>query len=131
MKDLNLPLPDAMDHDFVEHCLPFSLFEQVAEVLSLGSEILGKYLAIPARTLSRTAVAGHLSVSESRKLAALISMLYAAYGLFEGDVQAVRLFLTSPARSLNSKTPLEVLSTEEGAIAVTDLIGRLESGIPI
>lgn len=69
-------------------------------------------------------------MSESRNLAALIRVLYAAYGLFEGDVQAVRLFLTSPARSLNSKTPLEVLSLEEGAIAVIDLIGRIENGIP-
>ncbi|KAB0483855.1 putative toxin-antitoxin system antitoxin component, TIGR02293 family [Pseudomonas reinekei] len=131
MKALNLPSADALDHDFVGHCLPLSLFEQVAEVLSLDGKILGKYLAIPTCTLSRTAGAGHLSVSESRKLAALIRMLYAACSLFEGDVQASRVFLTSPARSLNSKTPLETLSTEEGAIAVTDLIGRLEHGIPI
>lgn len=130
MKALNLPLADTVDHDFVDHCLPVSLFEQVAEVLSLDRAILGKYLQIPTCTLSRTAGAGHLSVSESRNLAALIRVLYAAYGLFEGDVQAVRLFLTSPARSLNSKTPLEVLSLEEGAIAVIDLIGRIENGIP-
>lgn len=120
-----------MDHDFVDHCLPFSLFEQVAEVLSLSDAMLGQYLEIPPCTLSRMASAGHFSASESRSLAALIRVLYAAYDLFEGDVQAVRIFLTSPARALNSKTPLEVLSTEGGAIAVTNLIGRLENGIPI
>jgi len=97
MKDLNLALPDTVDCDFVDHCLPFSLFEQVAEVLSLDRARLGKYLQIPTCTLSRTTGAGHFSMSESRSLAALIRVLYEAYGLFEGDLQAVRLFLTSPS----------------------------------
>jgi putative toxin-antitoxin system antitoxin component (TIGR02293 family) len=100
-------------------------------VLPLDGEILGKYLAIPKCTLSRAAGAGHFSVSESRNLAALIRVLIAANELFEGDVQAAELFLTSPSFGLNSKTPMEVLNTECGVIAVTDLIGRLEHGIPI
>ncbi|ALI04021.1 DUF2384 domain-containing protein [Pseudomonas sp. FW306-02-F02-AA] len=131
MKALNLPLPDTVINDFVDHCLPFSLFEQMAEVLSLSDAMLGKYLQIPTCTLSRTAGAGHFSVSESRKPTALIRVLNAANELFEGDVQAVRLFLTSPSRSLNSKPPLEVLSAEGGDIAVTDLIGRLENGVTV
>jgi len=73
--------------------------------------------------------AGHLSVSESRSLAELIRVLNVVNEFFDGDVQAVRLFLTSPARSLNSKTPMEVLSTKCGVIAVIELIGRLEHGI--
>lgn len=73
---------------------------------------------------------GIFSVSESRNLAALIRVLIAANELFEGDVQAAKLFLISPSFGLNSKTPMEVLNTECGVIAVTDLIGRLEHGFP-
>ncbi|URM26399.1 DUF2384 domain-containing protein [Pseudomonas frederiksbergensis] len=131
MKALDLPLADTEINDFFDLCLPFSLLEQMAEVLTLSDAMLGQYLQIPTCTLTRTAGAGHFSVSESRKLTALISVLNAANELFEGDVEAVRLFLTSPSRSLNSKPPLEVLSTEGGAIVVTDLIGRLENGIPL
>lgn len=131
MKDLNIPLADTEINDFVDLCLPFSLFEQMAEVLSLSDAMLSQYLQIPTCTLTRTVGVGRFSVNESRKLTALIRVLNAANELFEGDVQAVRLFLTSPSRSLNSKPPLEVLSTEGGAIAVTDLIGRLENGIPL
>jgi len=130
MKALNLPLADADVNYFEDHCLSFSMFEQLAGVLPLDGEILGKYLAIPKCTLSRVAGAGHFSVSESRNLAALIRVLIAANELFEGDVQAAKLFLTSPSFGLNSKTPMEVLNTECGVIAVTDLIGRLEHGIP-
>lgn len=131
MKALNLPLPHADVNHFVDQCLPFSLFEQVAEVLSLSDAMLGQYLGIPPCTLSRMASAGHFSASESLNLLALIRVLYSAYGLFEGDAQAVRVFLTSPARSLNSKTPLEVLRAGGKASIVLDVIGRLEHGIPL
>ena len=95
MKALNLPLADAEVNYFEDHCLSFSMFEQLAGVLPLDGEILGKYLAIPKCTLSRVAGAGHFSVSESRNLAALIRVLIAANELFEGDVQAAKLFLSS------------------------------------
>jgi len=42
MKALSLPLADTLDHDFVDHCLPLSLFEQVAAVLSLSDAMLGQ-----------------------------------------------------------------------------------------
>lgn len=67
---------------------------------------------------------------ESRRLYGLIVALQASCELFEGDVQAARSFLCSPLRCFNSKTPLEMLITEEGTSAVIDLIGRLEHGIP-
>ncbi len=128
---MNLPLLGAEASDFVDHCLPLGLFEQLVDLLSLDAKILGKYAGIPPHTLSRMANAGLFTVNESKNLAALIRVLNAAIKLFEGDVQATRAFLTSPSPSLNSKTPLEVLSVGEGSMAVTDLIGRLEHGIPI
>lgn len=131
MKALNLPLPDAEVNNLIDHGLPLSLFEQVAEVLSLSDAMLGQYLGMPPCTLLRMASAGLLSVSESGRLAALIHVLHVTNELFESDAQAAMVFLTSPACALNSKIPLDLLCTESGAIVVTDLIGRLEHGIPI
>jgi putative toxin-antitoxin system antitoxin component (TIGR02293 family) len=50
-------------------------------------------------------------------------------GLFDGDREEARVWLTSPRQTLNEDSPLEFASTEVGAREVEDLIGRLERGV--
>lgn len=128
---LNLHSPGAECHDLVQHCIPFSSLDQLADILCMDGETLGKYLSISPKTLSRRAKAGHFSLRENERLYALIAVVQASYELFEGDVQAASRFLSSPLRGLNSKTPLEMLNTGGKSSTVIDLIGRLENGIPL
>lgn len=86
-------------------------------------------MGISSELLSNAKTVGFF-LCESRRLYGLIVALQASCELFEGDVQTARDFLRSPLRCFNSKTPLEMLITEEGTSAVIDLIGRLEHGIP-
>jgi putative toxin-antitoxin system antitoxin component (TIGR02293 family) len=98
-------------------------------MLCIDEELLGKHMGISSELLSNATTVGFLSLCESRRLYGLIVALQASFELFEGDVQAARVFLSSPLRCFNSKAPLEMLITKEGASAVIDLIGQLEHGI--
>ncbi|MFJ3368002.1 antitoxin Xre/MbcA/ParS toxin-binding domain-containing protein [Pseudomonas sp. NPDC086251] len=52
-----------------------------------------------------------------------------ALSLFEDNVAAATESMSSPARGLGSKRPLEMLRTRVESNAVLDLIGRLQRGI--
>ena len=53
-----------------------------------------------------------------------------AVGLFDGDGEAARRWLTHPQAALEGSTPWDYAATEIGAREVANLIGRLEYGIP-
>lgn len=53
----------------------------------------------------------------------------AAIELFDGDRDAARLWLTSPAYGLGNARPVEFAQSEPGAREVRDLIGRLNDGV--
>lgn len=127
---VNLPSPGVELHDVVRRRMPFPSFQFLAEMLCIDEELLGKHMGISSELLSNATAAGFFSVCESIRLYGLIVALQASCELFEGDVHAARAFLLSPLRCFNSKAPLEMLITDEGASAVIDLIGRLEHGIP-
>jgi len=50
------------------------------------------------------------------------------YGLeiFNGDLERFSNWLLKPDRSLNDKTPNELLETEEGIRAVRDVLNRIK-----
>lgn len=127
---VNLPSPSVERHDVVRRRMPFPSFQLLAEMLCIDEELLSKHMGISSELVSYATAAGFFSVCESRRLYGLIVALQASCELFEGDVQAARSFLQSPLRCFNSKTPLEMLITEEGTSALIDLIGRFEHGIP-
>lgn len=127
---VNLPSPGVELHDVVRCRILFLSFQLLAEMLCIDEELLSKHMGISSELLSNATAAGFFPVCESRRLYGLIVALQASCELFEGDVQAARSFLQSPLRCFNSKTPWEMLITEEGASAVIDLICRLEHGIP-
>ena len=126
---VNLPSPSIELHDFVRRRMPFPSFQSLAEMLCIDEELLGKHMGISSELLLNATTVGFFSLCESRRLYGLIVALQASCELFEGDVQAARAFLLSPLRCFNSKAPLEMLITDEGASAVIDLIGQLEHGV--
>ncbi|OXR38665.1 hypothetical protein PSJE_00080 [Pseudomonas jessenii] len=127
---VNLPTPGTELHDVIRRRMPFPSFRFLAEMLCIDEDLLGKRMGISSELLSNATTVGFFPLWESRRLYGLIVALQASCELFEGDVQAAGAFLRSPLRCFNSKAPLEMLITEEGASAVIDLIGRLEHGIP-
>lgn len=126
---VNLPSPSIELHDVVGRSMPYPSFQSLSETLCIDEELLGKHMGISSERLSNATTVGFFSLCESRRLYGLIVALHASCELFEGDVQAARAFLLSPLRCFNSKAPLEMLITEEGASAVIDLIGQLEHGV--
>ncbi|MCM2460299.1 DUF2384 domain-containing protein [Pseudomonas sp. CG7] len=126
---VNLPSPGIELHDVVRRRMPFPSFQFLAEILCIDEELLGKHMGISSELLSNAMTESFFSLYESRRLYGLIVALQASCELFEGDIQAARAFLLSPLRYFNSKAPLEMLITDEGASAVIDLIGQLEHGV--
>jgi putative toxin-antitoxin system antitoxin component (TIGR02293 family) len=128
---LHLPLPGFELHNSIRRKMPYASFDLLADTLFMDGEALGRCLGISPKTLLNGAKTGHFSSRESERLYALITVLQASCGLFEGDAQTASKFLISPLRGLNSKTPLELLRKRGEAEVVIDLIGRLENGIPL
>jgi putative toxin-antitoxin system antitoxin component (TIGR02293 family) len=73
---------------------------------------------------------GRLQPDESDRLVRAARIFAQAVGLFEGDEEAARRWLTSPQPALGGSTPWDYAATEIGAREVENLIGRLEHGIP-
>jgi putative toxin-antitoxin system antitoxin component (TIGR02293 family) len=59
----------------------------------------------------------------------VIAVFEKALTLFEDDVTAATEWMSSPARGLGSKRPLDMLRARVETRAFVDLIGRLESGV--
>ncbi|RAI70845.1 toxin-antitoxin system, antitoxin component [Pseudomonas fluorescens] len=84
-----------------------------------------------SRTLWPTCagISARVSTVESDQIYALVTLLNAAIELFEGDPFAVRQWMKSPARGLNSRAPLDMMATRLETQAVIDVIGQLEHGV--
>ena len=117
-----------MEH--VRRGLAYSAFERFQRNTELPYHALAEAAEIPERTLARRKESGRLEPDESDRLARIARVVALAIGLFEGNVDDARVWLTSPGPALGGRTPLEFASTDAGAIEVEHLIGRLEHGIP-
>jgi putative toxin-antitoxin system antitoxin component (TIGR02293 family) len=108
---------------------PYAALARFHTVSHLPLDVIIHAVQIPRRTLARRKAAGRLSRDESERLLRLAGVFESAVKLFEGDVDAARTWLQSPARAFGGDTPLAVAETEIGAREVEDLVGRLEHGV--
>lgn len=115
--------------DRVEAGFSFKTFERLQRNLALPTEELADFVQITLRTLARRREEGRLTSEESDRLLRASRVFGKALALFEGDVEAARLWLSTPAPALADRTPQEVASTDLGAREVENLIGRLEHGV--
>ena len=107
----------------------FRTFEHLQHNLALPADEVADLVQITKRTLARRRREGTLTSEESDRVLRASRMLGKALALFEGDIDAARAWLTTPAPALASRTPQQVASTELGAREVENLIGRLEHGV--
>jgi putative toxin-antitoxin system antitoxin component (TIGR02293 family) len=113
----------------VEAGFAFEAFERLQRNLDLSTEELARLMQIKPRTLARRREAGRLTPEESDRLLRASRLFGDAIALFEGDVDAARTWLATPAPALADRAPQDVATTEVGAREVEHLIGRLEHGV--
>ncbi len=109
--------------------LSFEVFIQIAELTQLDKKEVANVIHLAPATLARRAKAGRFNREESDKFYRLTEVVNAAVELFENDINAANQWLKRPAKGLDGKKPIEMLSTSAESEAVLDLIGRLEHGV--
>lgn len=114
--------------DLVRHGVPVQALDNVLATLGLGQAEFAKALDIPERTLIRRKKEGVLSREESGKLVRLAQVVERAVEVFE-DKTAALDWLKHGNPSLGGHSPLSLLDTEIGAVAVTQTLGRIEHGV--
>lgn len=127
----------------VLHALPHSVLEWIAlvrqgisasavdaavRVMGIGQTELARALDIPERTLARRKKEGVLSRDESGKLVRLARVVERAVEVFE-DERAALAWLKNPNASLGGSSPLSLLDTDLGSVAVVNTLGRIEQGV--
>lgn len=127
----------------VLHALPRSVLEWIAlvrrgisagavdaavRVMGIGQSELARALDIPERTLARRKKEGVLSSDESGKMVRLAQVIERAVEVFE-DEQTAMGWLKSPNAALGGSSPLSLLDTELGSMAVVGTLGRIEHGV--
>lgn len=109
--------------------LPYRAFERLQAGLGLPAAELAEIVGIAPRTLLRRRERGRLDPDESDRLLRVSRVLGKALELFDGDADAARSWLRSPAPALGGAVPLELARSEIGAREVERLADRLEHGI--
>ncbi|MCD4699503.1 MAG: DUF2384 domain-containing protein [Phycisphaerae bacterium] len=107
----------------------YQAFEALQCELDVSSRELAEVVQIPPRTLTRRKASGRLQPDESERVLRVSRLYDRAFGLFEGDTEAARRWLSTHRKALGGCTPLEFMRSEIGAREVENLIGRLEHGI--
>ncbi|MFI5458961.1 MAG: antitoxin Xre/MbcA/ParS toxin-binding domain-containing protein [Isosphaerales bacterium] len=110
--------------------LAYSSWDRFLQSTGLAKDAACDFVQITPRTLARRKEEGRLHPDESDRLVRAARIFSQAVGLFEGDEQAARRWLTVPQPALGGSTPWDYAATEIGAREVESLIGRLEHGIP-
>jgi putative toxin-antitoxin system antitoxin component (TIGR02293 family) len=126
---LGLPSRGTRLHDLVREGLPFEFLERIARLLQVQLGVIAKAICMSPTTLARRAKAGRFNTLESDRLVALVTLFDEALSLLENDKAAATDWMSSPARGLGSKCPIDMLGTRVETKAVFDLIGRLERGV--
>jgi putative toxin-antitoxin system antitoxin component (TIGR02293 family) len=112
--------------------LPVAEFDSLREMLSLPLDQMAQMVGISPATLSRRrAKKEPLDRDHSDRLMRYARLYWLAVAYFNGDQNAGRDWLKSPAPALGGRLPLDFAETEMGAREVEDLIGRLEYGVYI
>lgn len=113
----------------VKKGLPYRAFERFVATTTISSSEAATLVGIPIRTLTRRKQQGRLTAEESDRLLRATRVLGRAIDLFEGSTREAKHWLTRVQPALGGATPIEMASTEVGALAVERLLGQLEHGV--
>ena len=100
----------------------------MAAALELPLAEVLDWLSISPRTWVRRKQQGVLDLLEGDRVARLQRLTRRATAVLGGASEG-RTWLTTPQRALARRTPFAVASTEVGAEAIFQLLGRIEHGV--
>ncbi|MGB8860814.1 MAG: antitoxin Xre/MbcA/ParS toxin-binding domain-containing protein [Ilumatobacteraceae bacterium] len=120
--------PESFSEHDVRRGVPVTAVAAVADSLQVPVATVLEWLSISPRTWARRKQQGMLDVLESDRVARLHRLVRRAAAVLGGAAEG-RTWLTTPQRALQRRTPLAVASTEVGAEAVFQLLGRIEYGV--
>ena len=130
-KGLTLPLDDDLElAKRVEKGVPALAISALAQLLGFGSIArTAELVNMSAKTAERRIKTAKLLLpDESERVVRLIRIFKRAENVFE-DSENARRWMEKPLKMLGNKSPLVVSTTEPGARAVEQALGRLEQGI--
>lgn len=108
----------------------YEVLENLRENAGLSTNEVANLIQVNPRTLSRRKREGRLHADESDRVLRLSRVYGRALGLFGGDLEKARNWLSTPKVALGGESPLDYSRVDVGAQEVVDLIGRIEHGIP-
>ncbi len=108
--------------------VPLKNFVFTLNKLGLTDEMAATALRVPPRTLARRKKQQKLDPRESEKFLRLVRVAARAMEVL-GSLDKAKRWLSTPNRALGGETPLSLLDTDIGALAVEDVLGRIEHGI--
>lgn len=109
--------------------LPYKAIVTLQKNTGIPLEQLAAILRIPPRTLARRKTESRFHTDESERLMRLGRVFEKSCDLFEGNVEAAKRWLDTPAKAFAGVTPFQMIETEIGAREVEELIIRLEHGV--
>jgi putative toxin-antitoxin system antitoxin component (TIGR02293 family) len=123
-----IPAGAALGEHEVRSGVPVTSVTAAADSLDLPVAEVLEWLSISPRTWVRRKQQGVLDMLEGDRVARLQRLTRRAATVLGGPAEG-RAWLTTAQRSLARRTPFEVASTEVGAEAVFQLLGRIEHGV--
>lgn len=108
--------------------LPSASLRKTAERLGVSVNELSKTLRLPPRTLHRRVEMRQKLTSEETERNVRVARSLARAQQLLGDENG-RMWLLEPCRGLGGETPISMLDTSDGFVAVMDELGRLEYGV--
>jgi len=108
--------------------VPVTSVTTAASTLGLPLVDVLEWLSISPRTWVRRKQQGVLDLLEGDRVARLQRLTRRAAAVLGGANEG-RTWLITPQRALARRAPFEVASTEVGAEAVFQLLGRIEHGV--
>ncbi len=113
----------------VSEGFPYWVVENLGENVGLSAGEMAGLVQINPRTLSRRKREGRLHADESDRVLRLSRVYGMALGLFGGDLEKAKHWLSTPKVALGGESPLNYSRVDVGAQEVVDLIGRVEHGV--
>lgn len=121
---LGLPTTHYQMHHAALDGLPTKLAADLANELGLPRSQLARWVgASPRRAV--------MSPRSSEVFYHLVEVLDALWDLYDGNVDGVLRWLTSPNLTLASERPIDLLVTAPGCRAVLQVIRSIEHGLPV
>jgi putative toxin-antitoxin system antitoxin component (TIGR02293 family) len=113
----------------IESGLKVATVDEIAGELNLPALAIREIARISPSTFSRRQKSGVLSPEESDRVYRLRSVIEKATEFFEGNKNAARKWLNTPAPALGGVRPISMLVNDAGVREVESLLGRLEYGV--